>query len=100
MTGAVPPPDKAAAGWYTDPLGIGKQATGTARVKTDTKIVAIAVGLITGFFAVLKSIHLIHEVSAAKGAAKMGYGLWVAVAACAGLIVAGFVETTPSGADV
>lgn len=62
-------------------------------MKTDTRIVAIAVGLIVGFFALLKTIHLVHQVRAAKGAASMGYGPWVAVAACAVLIVAAFVET-------
>lgn len=178
MTGGASPPepptpDKAAAGWYTDPLGIGKHrywdgeswtertvrpnpmsragrlsgpeivigiagialavspflvwahviifgdynlfhlltadgsphtlawgfvlaGAGTAVVaffvKTDTRIVAIAVGLLAGFFALLKAVHLVHEVRAAKGAATMGYGPWVAVAACAVLIVAGFVE--------
>jgi Protein of unknown function (DUF2510) len=179
MTGAIPPPEpptpgKAAAGWYADPLGIGKHrywdgdnwtertvrpnpisrvrnlsapeivigiaglalavspflvwarviifgdynlfhlltsdgsshtlawlfilaGAGTAAiaflVRTDTKIVAIGVGLIAGFLALLKAIHLVHQVNAAKGAAKMGYGPWVAVAACAVMIVAGFVET-------
>jgi hypothetical protein len=184
MTGAVPPPEpptpgKAAAGWYTDPLGIARHrywdgeswmertvrpnpmsrarklsgpetvigmagialavspflvwvrvilfgdydlfhvltSTGSSHalawgfilagagtavvaffVKVDTKTVAIAVGLIAGFFALLKAIHLVHEVDASKGAAKIAYGPWVAIAACAVLIVAGFVEAR-SGSD-
>jgi len=56
--------------------------------------VAIAVGLIAGIIALLKAIHLVHEVKAAKGAASMGYGPWIAVIACVVMIVAGFVETT------
>jgi hypothetical protein len=67
-------------------------------VKTDTRIVAIAVGLIAGAIALLKAIHLLHEVRAAKGTASMGYGPWIAVIACAAMIVAGFLETH-SGSD-